>query len=403
MSAFEIPEVEHLGGVPSGAAPVGSGAAGSGPPDPLGGGPEPKTLEGFAGPGGFSEALRMLGITDTLGIEVNADAIATAETAGHRRLRADIRDLEPDDFPDVTMWVSGPPCPTYSDSGHRSGITDYAVAVEGVRLLGDGHSGLRSDDAYADTYRLVSDERTGLVVETLRWALRLPNVELVIAEQVPAVHQIWEEICSELACVHDFESCSVITVRADDFGAATRRERTLIVAARDHTPDLGRLPLRRWWSCGRFSSPRWREPTRTTPFPRVSMASALGWPSGVRINTRGASTAGGNEFSADQPSNSLTTAARTWRFVDRPGNCLTPSQAGMLQTFPADYPWRGSRTSRFGRIADAVPPVMAVAVIGAALGLEWEDAVWLRLGEVYGVGRDAERSGQLDLFGEMVA
>ncbi len=330
-----------------------------------------KIFEGFAGAGGFSEALRMLGFTNTIGIDVNADACATAHAAGHTRIQSDIRALDPDSFPDIDGWVSGPPCPTYAEPGKRSGRADYQAVLGGVATLGDWVCGLAAADDYAATYGLVADQRSALVLETLRFAFQLPAVRLIVAEQVPPVRGIWEEMCFELAATYAFESCSVLTVRHDDLGGATRRVRVFLVATRDYTPDFTAVPL----------------------------SQALGWPRGLRINTRGASTAGGNEFSADGPSLSLTQAARTWRFTDRPGNCLTPSQAGILQTFPADYPWQGSRTSQFGRVADSVPPVMAAAVVGAAAGVPWEDAVRRRLDEVY--GRADGRAAQLGLFGEV--
>src|SRR4051794_12441962 len=90
------------------------------------------TLEGFAGPGGLSEAAVMLGITGLLGIELNPDACATAVAAGHQRIQADIRTLDPNDFPDVTGWISAPPCPTYCASGKRSGLVDYQPVLGGI-------------------------------------------------------------------------------------------------------------------------------------------------------------------------------------------------------------------------------------------------------------------------------
>jgi DNA (cytosine-5)-methyltransferase 1 len=358
------------------------------------------TLEGFAGPGGFSEALRMLGATGGLGVELNTDASATAEAAGHRRLQADIRHLDPDDFPDVAMWLSGPPCPTYNASGKRTGIADYGVVLDGLARLGDAQTGAL--DTHTETYRHVKDQRTALVLETLRWALRLPALRTVIAEQVPSVRFIWENTAAELVMVHDFDTCHVLELRADDYGAATRRRRVFLVATRGHEPDLTGMPIRAWWSCGRYQAPKLHIPTAATPFPVTSMAAALGWPAGVMIRTRGnRRTPGGNLFSADRPAISLTEKARSWIREDTGQKALTAAEAGVLQTFPAGYPWRGSRSSQFARIADAVPPAMAAAVIGAAAGIPWHAAVWRRLGEVYGIGRGTERPGQLDLLAEV--
>jgi len=365
-----------------------------------------KVLEGFAGPGGFSEAARMVGVTDALGFDLDADACATAEAAGHPRLQVSIRDLDPDDYPNVEGWVSAPPCPTFTRAGKQSGVKDYQHVLDGINTIGDWAAGFKVD--YSTTYETVSDPRTALVLETLNFAFRLPNVQWVVAEQVPAVHGIWEETCFELAATYCFESCSVVTLRADDFGAATRRARVFIVAARDHTPDFTGMPTRGRWSCGRYEAPRLHLPNLYSPFPRTSMAQALGWPEGLRINTRGErKTAGGNEFSADGPAVSMTgNGTRTWYRTDLGSEegRITSAQAGLMQGFPADYPWKGSRSSQFQRVADTVSPLVGAAVIGAAAGLPWHDAVSRRLEALYGphspVQADPE---QLDLFQEAAA
>jgi DNA (cytosine-5)-methyltransferase 1 len=47
---------------------------------------------------------------------------------------------------------------------------------------------------------------------------------------------------------------------------------------------------------------------------------------------------------------------------------LKVSEAGRLQTFPADYPWSGKDVSQ--QIGNAIPPRLAAHVLAAALGLE---------------------------------
>lgn len=48
---------------------------------------------------------------------------------------------------------------------------------------------------------------------------------------------------------------------------------------------------------------------------------------------------------------------------------ITLAEAATLQGFPADYPFRGTKTARFRQVDDTVPPKMAAAVIGALCGV----------------------------------
>ena len=71
---------------------------------------------------------------------------------------------------------------------------------------------------------------------------------------------------------------------------------------------------------------------------------------------------------------------------DAPGSIsisISISEAARLQAFPNGHPWRGSRTSIFRQVGNAVPPPVAAAVAGAALGIDWRPAVDAYLTELY--------------------
>ena len=78
---------------------------------------------------------------------------------------------------------------------------------------------------------------------------------------------------------------------------------------------------------------------------------------------------------------------------DAPGSIsISISEAARLQAFPNGHPWQGSRTSVFRQVGNAVPPPVAAAVAGAALGIDWRPAVADYLAELYSQPLDRERA-----------
>jgi DNA (cytosine-5)-methyltransferase 1 len=158
--------------------------------------------------------------------------------------------------------------------------------------------------------------------------------------------------------------------------------------------------------------------------PWVSMAAALGWGTQLvgfprRADEGESVTIGGREYRSRDlrettyPAQAVTETSRSWgrlelrqsardnatvRHRDQPAFTITGGhdhedrvwgsrndglrvsveEAGVLQNFPVDYRWEGTRTKQFEQVGNAVPPLLARhAVIAAATptrGPEWGTA-----------------------------
>lgn len=356
----------------------------------------------FGGPGGMDQGARIAGVVDPIyGYDIDPDACATATAAGFHRAQASVTDLDPDDFRGATGALITPPCPPFSRSGLGKGMMDFPAISNALTLLGDHFAGMAAEGAYREALAELHDPRSALVAEALRFAFLMPDVRWVVAEQVPGVAQVWKEIGAELAAGAGWAYLAVVSVAAEDLGVASRRTRTFLIATRDYVPDLTGLPMRALWTTGRWAPPMDELVPLCEAFPATTMAGALGWPAGEQVNTRGNRKAtGGNLFSADQPAWCLTEKARTW-FRVSDGLRLTEAEAGLLMGFQPDMPWKGSRTKCFLQAADAVSPVVAAAVLGAALGLDWPRLVRAYLSAIYPSATSVARYVQPFLFTEM--
>lgn len=49
---------------------------------------------------------------------------------------------------------------------------------------------------------------------------------------------------------------------------------------------------------------------------------------------------------------------------------VSVAEAGVLQSFPADFPWQGSKTAQYLQAGNAIPPLLAEAVLTEAMGLD---------------------------------
>ena len=344
----------------------------------------------FAGPRGWSEGLRQLGLAD-VGLEWDGDACRTARTAGHLTIQCDVAQYATAPFRGrIKGKISSPPCTPFTAAGKQLGVEDLPLVHQAVHDLAHGR------DTRTAIRGACRDDRSVLAAEPMRWLHDL-RPEWVCMEQVPAVMPLWRQYAGVLRGW----GYSVWTgiLNAADYGVPQTRRRAILIASRVRPVTA--------------PEPTHGENTDTDLFgiarlPWVSMADVLGLEPGLRINTRGErKTQGGNEFPCDQPSWTLTEKARSWwvlrqgkrsnatvRRLDQPAGTLVAgharhdfqwvkvdgrddlekrplllAEAAVLQGFRADHPFHGSESKRFLQIANAVPPLLAAHVVSVATGI----------------------------------
>jgi DNA (cytosine-5)-methyltransferase 1 len=324
-----------------------------------------KIVDLFAGPGGVDVAAEKLGVP-TVGIEWDADACATRRAAGLGTVQGDVRQYGPADFPDADVLAGGPPCQTFTVAGSGAGrkaLDDVLKFVEQMTAR------VNREQIVTDLANL-DDERTGLVLEPLRWILEAIDVqkkpyEAIVLEQVPAVLPVWEAYARALRSEGYSVDYGLLLTEA--YGVPQTRKRAVLIARKgEHDVKLP-APTHRTYRKGvpRDAGDTSKKPWRTmgdviergTPFEVISNYGTGGDP-----KLRG-------RRSSFQPSATVTGKIRRNRVVSLDGTELerfSHSEAGRLQTFPANYPWSGRDIGQ--QIGNAVPPRLAVHVLSAAFG-----------------------------------
>ncbi|WP_244211044.1 DNA cytosine methyltransferase [Amycolatopsis kentuckyensis] len=265
----------------------------------------------FAGPGGWDVGARLAGYRgDIFGIDISEDACATARAAGHHRVLADVTTYPLEEFDGCDGLINSAPCP------------DWTVAGNGLGM--NGRSG-------------------PLILQGLRWALALrPRwTAWECTPDRPVLMQYNQD--AEVLRANGY-SVWVGVLNAYDYGVPQTRRRAILIARRD-----GVIAV------------------QPAPIARRSMADALGWSGATFVSNYGT---GGNakkrgKRGMHEPAYTMTgrCGRNKWEWPDGSRRNLTVAEAGMLQGFPADYPWQGGSTSQQQQVGDAVPPPLAAAIL----------------------------------------
>lgn len=373
-------------------------------------------LDLFAGPGGWSEALRALGLRE-IGLEWDTAACRTRAAAGHATIQTDVSAYPAEPFAGrIRGLIASPTCTPYSRAGKGLGLVDQPLVHQAVDDLSRGR------DTRASLLAVCKDPRSILAAEPMRWIHDL-RPEWIAMEQVPDVLPLWKQYEQVLRGWGYSAWCGILN--AADYGVPQTRRRAILIASRVRTvgppppthtqhpmgDDLFGESLQRW----------------------VPMAAALGWDmeqdgpwalrNGTQKNacTRYLDEPAGTLFFAarlndvswvlrsrrdspnwvakhgardnrgtDEPAPTFTGEAHRWGWtLDRPATTvcatnriappghrdrspggesqfaspdtvrITTEEAAILQSFRADYPWQGTRTKVFEQVGNAVPPLLA--------------------------------------------
>lgn len=321
-------------------------------------------LDLFAAGGGWDEGALMAGVKDSYGIELDKSASATARAAGHKREIADITTLDPHHttFSRYNYIHASPVCTTFSAQGRGSGRRDL---VKLVNLI-ESATPSTVDELVANFD--CEDPRTALTLEPLRWVNAI-NPDYITMEQVTQVMPVWEAYAEYLTA----QGYSVWfgPLQAEQFGVPQTRRRAILMASK-----VSKVSP----PAPTHSKYHRRDPGRLDDgvLPWVTFAEAMGpgWVPDMR-NNNGTQ----DDWPFKRPCTTVTGSFRPdiirgpgWRKAgdgpsqNAPGGVyVTPAEAGVLQSFPADYPWRGSVTEQFRQIGNAVPPLLAKVVVESLL------------------------------------
>lgn len=296
----------------------------------------------FAGAGGLDTGLKMAGFNIVWANEIDKDACETY-IANHPETyveRGDIRNVK--SFPKADMVVGGYPCQGFSLAGNR----------------------------------LVTDERNYLYREFVR-CLRQSKPKFFIAENVKGLLTMAGGQIIQ-AMIQDFKNegynVSHHLVNAKDYGVPQDRERVIIVGVREDIDFKYLLP----------------NPTHGNGLfdlkPYVTLKDAIGHlkPSEIGEVYEGTFSSrylsrnrkrGWNEVSFTiqasgrhaplHPSGEPMIKLRTDEWLlpkTSEQRRLSYLECALIQTFPADYVWKGNVSSIYKQIGNAVPCLLAKAI-----------------------------------------
>lgn len=314
----------------------------------------------FDGVGGWNVHDKELGII-TLGLEKDASAAGTATEAGHNTAVVDVTEYGLSREHPYSGLKASPPCGPWTVAGNGAGRRERAEIL--FRL-----DALRAHDTLITG---ALDPEAALILEParlIRQAMAYGHpFRWIVMEQTRECLPVWEKYAEWLRC-HGY-SVAVGNLHAEQFGVPQTRTRSVLLASRDREAKLPE-PTHTRFRTGyvKVTGMPFTDPERK---PWVTMAEALNIVtpapgSYLRSNygTGGvAANRGRRELWKPAPTITRKYNRNKWVLGAEVLGPMTDRQASLLQTFPADYPWQGSKTEVQLQIGNAIPPLLARAIL----------------------------------------
>lgn len=319
-------------------------------------------LDLFSGTG-WGVACQQLGIKE-IGIDNSRDVIETRWANGMSGFCADVlsNHLLHAYSPDIL--IASPPCPTFSRTGNRKGFVMLQEVCKAIEQDAIYHS----LDAVR-RYGQLHDPRTALVMAPLSYIYH-NRPQYVALEQVETVLPVWESYAREMRRMGYTVETGILY--AEQYGVPQSRKRAFLVATLGERTSLPKPTHSKYHTWHPYKMDE-------GVLPWVSMAQALGIASDEIENKLFCPTnlrpkSGIRE--ADKPASTLAFGHENPRWITpaelddyrtngtpQPGVKLTHRELAVLQSYPDEFIWKGRKTSVSLQISNAVPPLLAEAVL----------------------------------------